>query len=213
MGRCRRRGSRQGRHLQTSGVCAPGRGQWREPGGRRPGQAVRPRSPDAGSYGPRGLEGRGSCHRPRLLSTPQDGGNLLTQRRLQPRGRNGVGGPAGRCQVPWEANMAPAVSWKSRSCCRKRMACEGRKRGQEEGQGQDPKAGSAPTVQPLWSFQDRRGQASAGETAGSKLAASPCGSGLRGKARSAGGAQRLPPILPPAPFARPRSPRQHLRCS
>lgn len=43
------------RHFQTSGVRAPGRGRWREPGGRRLGQVVRPCSPDAGSDGPRGL--------------------------------------------------------------------------------------------------------------------------------------------------------------
>lgn len=36
--------------------------------------------------------------------------------------------------------MAPAVSWKSRSCCRKRMACRGSKQVQEEGQRQDPPA-------------------------------------------------------------------------
>lgn len=44
-------------------------------------------------------------------------------------GGHGAGGPAERCQVPWEASMAPAVSWKSRSCCRKRMACVGEKMG------------------------------------------------------------------------------------
>lgn len=129
-------GSGRERHLQTSGVCTPGRGQWREPGGQRPGQEVRPRPPDAGSDDPRGLGGR-------VLSQattpfhPLGWGDLLTQRggcplggltpRLQPGGRNGVEGPAGRGQVPWEASMAPAVSWKSRSCCRKRMACVGRK--------------------------------------------------------------------------------------
>lgn len=32
--------------------------------------------------------------------------------------------------------MAPAVSWKSRSCCRKRMACIRRKRSRKEVKGQ-----------------------------------------------------------------------------
>lgn len=45
--------------------------------------------------------------------------------------------------------MAPAVSWKSRSCCRKRMACVGRKQVQEEGQRQDLKIRSPPKRTPL----------------------------------------------------------------
>ena len=48
----------QERHLQTSGLCAPGRGQQREPGGDGgQGRWSDPRSPDAGSDGPRGLGG------------------------------------------------------------------------------------------------------------------------------------------------------------
>lgn len=50
----------QERHLQTSGFCAPGRGQQREPGGDGgQGRWSDPRSPDAGSDGPRGLGGGG----------------------------------------------------------------------------------------------------------------------------------------------------------
>lgn len=50
----------QERHLQTSGLCAPGRGQQREPGGDGgQGRWSDPRSPDAGSDGPRGLGGGG----------------------------------------------------------------------------------------------------------------------------------------------------------
>ena len=43
--------------------------------------------------------------------------------------------------------MAPAVSWKSRSCCRKRMACVGK--WVQGGQGQDPEVRLAPTMHPL----------------------------------------------------------------
>lgn len=52
--------------------------------------------------------------------------------------------------------MAPAVSWKSRSCCRKRMACVRRKQVQEEGQRQDLKVRS-PKHTPLDLFRSSAG--------------------------------------------------------
>lgn len=130
---------------------------------------------------------------------------------LQTRGRSQgrVEGPTGRCQVPWEASMAPAVSWKSRSCCRKRMACVGRKQVQEEGQGQDLKVKVTSQTQPLGPFHSKcRARGLPREKGGCKLPA------LLETPRT------LPSIQPPTrwlwarpgPFPSPGDLGQHLRC-
>lgn len=112
----------------------------------------------SGCSAPQGLPSPLSHHGQHFHPTPPAGGNLIRggqcplgslNPHLQARGWRGARGwgPARRCQVPWEANMAPAVSWKSRSCCRKRMACVGK--WVQGGQGQDPEVRLAPTMHPL----------------------------------------------------------------
>lgn len=114
----------------AKGECAPGGAE-----GMRVGSGgQRTPFPGLGHRGPNQLR----CPAAGRISTPphRAGGHRTTGGQCLPPvsrqeggGGHGAGGPAERCQVPWEASMAPAVSWKSRSCCRKRMACVGEKMG------------------------------------------------------------------------------------
>lgn len=123
-----------GRAPSNKRVCS--RGSRRDGG--RVGKAAKPHSP--GARAQRARPAQMSRCRPHLHPAPQGWrkshhsgqcplGDLPHVSRQEGGGGHGAGGPTERCQVPWEASMAPAVSWKSRSCCRKRMACVGEKMG------------------------------------------------------------------------------------
>lgn len=127
-------GARWEGHLLTS-ECAPEGAEGMGVG------SGRQRSPTPLVLGHRGPD-QLRCPAAGRISTPphRAGGNRTTGgqcplgdlphvSRQEGGGGHGAGGPTERCQVPWEASMAPAVSWKSRSCCRKRMACVGEKMG------------------------------------------------------------------------------------
>lgn len=136
-----------------SAVCDLLEGQANTRGGGemwREGQEGHLQTSECSAEGAKGVESGQEARRAHQLSGPatghtsvplhRAGGNLtrggqcprrglLPVSRQEGGGGHRAGGPAGRCQVPWEASMAPAVSWKSSSCCRKRMACIGERMG------------------------------------------------------------------------------------
>lgn len=59
---------------------------------------------------------------PQALPSPCGGQCFLGLTHVPRQDRAGGQAGSAGCGIPWEASMAPAVSWKSRSCCRKRMA-------------------------------------------------------------------------------------------
>ena len=101
--------------------------------------------------------------------------------------------------------MAPAVSWKSRSCCRKRMACVGRK----EGQGQDLKVRLPPKRIPS---DHSRANAGPGVCPGNRVVASLLPTGdAKYFAMHPATSMQLWATLGPLPS--PGDLGQHLRCS
>lgn len=83
-----------------------------------------------------------------------------------------LGGQHGTCPVSWSPGAAAGRGWPVWESGAKKKV-----KGRTQRLDQPPQ----------YSPSDRSRQVRAGETGGSKLAASPCGSGLQGKAPSAEG--------------------------